>query len=67
MGFGETQFASLAFREWARTARVIPHLAVHSRNAKRIITQPNQKRRVYAAYDAYVIKYFKRGGITRRA
>jgi uncharacterized protein (DUF4415 family) len=27
-----------------------------------IITRPNQKQRVYALYDAYVINYFKRGG-----
>jgi uncharacterized protein (DUF4415 family) len=27
-----------------------------------IITQPNQKQRIYAAYDAYVLEYFKRGG-----
>jgi uncharacterized protein (DUF4415 family) len=27
-----------------------------------IITQPNRKQRVYAAYDAYVVEYFKRGG-----
>jgi len=27
-----------------------------------IVTQPNKKQRVYAAYDAYVIDYFKQQG-----
>jgi uncharacterized protein (DUF4415 family) len=27
-----------------------------------VVTQPNKKQRVYAAYDSYVIEYFKRGG-----
>jgi len=27
-----------------------------------IITQPNKKQRIYAAYDAYVVAYFKQQG-----
>ena len=30
--------------------------------ASAIITQPNKKQRIYAAYDAYVIDYFKQQG-----